>query len=101
MPLTPSLSPLAGRGRGPRSGRVRGRRGQKMQKRGLILLAAATLVLVVMAVVAIATGDRTVNRAGPGEAAFPALAASLGGVGSVGLKRGTVESRIVSDSHDW
>jgi hypothetical protein len=72
-----------------------------MQKRGLIILAAATLVLVVLAVVAIATGDRTVSRAGPGEAAFPALAGKLGEVASVGLKRGILELTFVRDGDDW
>ena len=61
-----------------------------MQQRGLIVLAVATLVFVVMAAVTIATGDRGVGRAAPGERAFPALAAEFGDVTSVGLKRGSL-----------
>ena len=45
-----------------------------MQKRHLIPLAAATVVLVALAIVALAVGDRGVSRAAPGERAFPGLA---------------------------
>jgi Domain of unknown function (DUF4340) len=72
-----------------------------MQGRGLILLAVATLVLVVLAVVAIATGDRTVSRSAPGQAALPALAGKLGEVASVGLKRGALELTFVRDGDGW
>jgi hypothetical protein len=72
-----------------------------MQKRGLILLAVATLVVVVLAVAAIATGDRTVSRAAHGEAALPALAGKLGEVASVGLKRGALELTFVRDGDGW
>jgi hypothetical protein len=72
-----------------------------MQKRGLILLAAATSVLVLLAVVAVATGDRGVSRAAPGERAFPALAAKLGDVGSVGLKRQALSLTFVRDHDYW
>src|SRR3984893_14204215 len=72
-----------------------------MQRRGLILLAAATLVLVALAVVAIATGDRTVSRAAPGAAALPALAGNLGEVASVGLKRSGLELTFVRDGDGW
>jgi hypothetical protein len=72
-----------------------------MQKRGLIFLAAATLVLVALAVVAIATGDRTVSRAAPGEAALPGLAGKLGEVASVGLKHSALELTFVRDGDSW
>jgi len=72
-----------------------------MQQRGLILLATATAVLVVLAAVAIATSDRTVSRAGPGARAFPALAAKLGDVGSVGIKRSTLSLTFVRDGDNW
>jgi hypothetical protein len=72
-----------------------------MQKRGLILLAVATLVVVVLAVAAIATGDRTVSRAAPGEAALPALAGKLSEVASVGLKRSALELTFVRDGDGW
>jgi hypothetical protein len=72
-----------------------------MQKRGLILLAAATLVLVVLALVAITTGDRTVSRAAHREAALPDLAGKLGEVASVGLKRSALELTFVRDGDGW
>ena len=72
-----------------------------MQPRGLILLTAATAALVVLAVVAIATGDRTISRAAPGARAFPALAAKLGDVGSVGIKRNTLSLTFVRDGDNW
>jgi hypothetical protein len=72
-----------------------------MQKRGLILLAAAALALVVLAVVAIATGDRGVSRAAPGARAFPALAEKLGDVSSVGIKRNALSLTFVRDGDNW
>jgi hypothetical protein len=72
-----------------------------MQKQGLILLAAATSVLVLLAVVTVATGDRGVGRATPGERAFPALAAKLGEVSSVGLKRQALSLTFVRDNDYW
>jgi len=72
-----------------------------MQNRGLILLAAATAALVVLAVVAIATGDRGVSRAAPGERAFPALVAKLGDVSSVGIKRNALALTFVRDGDNW
>ena len=72
-----------------------------MQKRGLILLATATLVLVVLAVVAVATGDRTVSRAAPGEAALPGLAGKLGEAASVVVKRSGLELTFVRDGDGW
>jgi hypothetical protein len=72
-----------------------------MQKRGFLLLAAATVVLVVLAIVAIATGDRGVSRAAPGERAFPALAAKLGDVGAVGIKRNALSLTFVRDGDTW
>ena len=72
-----------------------------MQERGLIILGAATLALVVLAVVAIATGDRGVSRAAPGERALPALATKLGDVGSVGIKRSALSLTFVRDGDNW
>src|SRR6516164_6552463 len=72
-----------------------------MQQRGVILLAAATAVLVVLAAVAIATGDRTVSRAAPGARAFPELAAKLGDVASVGVKRNALSLTFVRDGDNW
>jgi hypothetical protein len=72
-----------------------------MQKRGFILLAAATLALLILAIVAIASGDRGVSRAAPGERALPALAAKLGEVGSVGIKRNALSLTFVRDGDNW
>src|SRR5207253_4243403 len=72
-----------------------------MQPRGLILLAAATLVLVALAVAALATGDRTVSRAAPGETALPVLAGKLDQVALVGLKRSALELTFVRDGDGW
>ena len=72
-----------------------------MQKQGLILLAAATLALVVLAVVAIATGDRGVSRAAPGEPALPGLAAELGDVTSVGIRRSALTLTFVREGDSW
>ena len=58
-----------------------------MQKRSLILLASATVVLVAIAIVVLVSGDRGVSRAAPGQPAFPALAAKLGEVASVTVSR--------------
>ena len=54
-----------------------------MQKRSLILLASATVILVALAIFALAFGDRGVSRAAPGERAFPALAAKLDDIASM------------------
>ena len=72
-----------------------------MQKRGLILLAAATVALVVLAIVALATGDRGVSRAAPGERAFPALAAKLGEVASVAITRNGFDLTLIRDGDSW
>src|SRR5215472_3759882 len=72
-----------------------------MQKRGLVFLIAATLALVVLAVIAIATGDRGVSRAAPGERALPGLATRLGDVGSAGIKRNALSLTFVRDGDNW
>jgi hypothetical protein len=72
-----------------------------MQKQGLIILAAATLALVVLAVVAIVTGDRGVSRAAPGERALPALSAKLDDIGAVGIKRSALSLTFVRDGDNW
>jgi hypothetical protein len=72
-----------------------------MQKRGLIILAAATLALVVLAVVAIATGDRGISRAAPGERALPGLSAKLNDIAAVGIKRSALSLTFVRDGDNW
>ncbi len=72
-----------------------------MQTRNLTLLAAATVVLVVAAVIAMATGDRAVSHAAPGGPAIPALAAELGEVASVRVWRDGVNLMLVRDGDSW
>jgi hypothetical protein len=72
-----------------------------MQKRSLILLASATVVLVVIAIVVLASGDRGVSRAAPGQPAFPALAAKLGDVASVTVSRNGTTMTLIRDGDSW
>jgi hypothetical protein len=72
-----------------------------MQKRSLILLASATAVLVAIAIVVLATGDRGVSRAAPGQPAFPALAAKLGDVASVTVSRNGTTMTLIRDGDSW
>lgn len=72
-----------------------------MQKRYLIPLAAATLVLVAIAIIAIASGDRGVSRAAPGERAFPGLAAKLADVASVTVVRSGSTVTLIRDGDSW
>src|SRR5215469_15716402 len=58
-----------------------------MQRRGLILLAAAAAVGAALAIVGVASGDRYASRIVAERPVFPALAGELGNVSSVGLKR--------------
>ena len=72
-----------------------------MQKRGLVLLGAATVVLVALAVVALATSGRGVSRAAPGERALPTLAARLADVAAVGLVRSGLTVTFIRDGDNW
>jgi uncharacterized protein DUF4340 len=72
-----------------------------MQKRHLISLTAATVVLVGLAIAVLAAGDRGVSRAAPGERAFPALAARLGDVASVMVVRNGSDLTFVRDGDSW
>jgi hypothetical protein len=72
-----------------------------MQKRHLIPLAAATVVLVALAVVTLAVGDRGVSRAAPGERAFPALAGKLGDIASVTVSRNGSTMTFIRDGDSW
>lgn len=72
-----------------------------MQKRSLILLASATVVLVALAIVALASGDRGVSRAMPGERAVPGLAAKLGEVASIAVWREGSTLTFVRDGDSW
>ena len=72
-----------------------------MQKRHLIPLAAATAVLVLLAIAALATGDRGVSRAAPGVRAFPSLAARLGEVASVSVVRNGSTVTLIREGDSW
>jgi Domain of unknown function (DUF4340) len=72
-----------------------------MQKRHLIPLAVATVVLVALAIVTLAVGDRGVSRAAPGERAFPALAGKLGDVASVTVSRNGSTMTFIRDGDSW
>ncbi len=72
-----------------------------MQSRSLILLASATAVLVAIAIVVLASGDRGVSRAAPGQPAFPALAAKLGDVASVTVSRNGTTMTLIRDGDSW
>jgi hypothetical protein len=72
-----------------------------MQSRSLISLALATAVLVAIAIVVLASGDRGVSRAAPGQPAFPALAAKLGDVASVTVSREGTMMTLIRDGDSW
>jgi hypothetical protein len=72
-----------------------------MQKRHLIPLAVATAVLVALAIVTLAVGDRGVSWAAPGERAFPALAGRLGDVASVMVSRNGSTMTFIRDGDSW
>ena len=72
-----------------------------MQKRSVILLAAAAAICVALAAAALATGDRGVSRPGPAARAFPPLAAQLGEVASVGLRRSDLTIDFTRRGDDW
>ena len=72
-----------------------------MQKRHLIPLAAATVVLVALAIVTLSLGDRGVSRASPGERAFPALAGKLGDITSIMVSRNGSTMTFIRDGDSW
>ena len=72
-----------------------------MRARSLILLASATAALVAIAIVVLASGDRGVSRAAPGQSAFPALAARLGDVASVTVSRDGTTMTLIRDGDNW
>jgi hypothetical protein len=72
-----------------------------MHARSLILLASATAALVAIAIVVLASGDRGVSRAAPGQSAFPALAAGLGDVASVTVSRDGTPMTLIRDGDNW
>src|SRR5215467_7530185 len=72
-----------------------------MQPRSLTLLVTATILLVAMALVVLASGDRTVSRATPGQQAFPGLAAKLADVKLVTVSRSGATMTLIRDGDRW
>jgi hypothetical protein len=72
-----------------------------MHARSLILLASATAALAVIAIAVLASGDRGVSRAAPGQSAFPALTARLGDVVSVTVSRNGTTMTLIRDGDNW
>jgi hypothetical protein len=72
-----------------------------VRRNGFLALAGATFVLLLLAIVATATGERAATRAPPGERAFPALAARLGDVVSIGLVRQGMRLDFVRVGKRW
>ena len=72
-----------------------------MQKRHLIPLAVATLVLVAVAVATLATGDRGVSLAAPGMRALPTLAGKLADVASVSVVHNGSTVTLIRDGDSW
>jgi hypothetical protein len=72
-----------------------------MHARSLILLASATAALAVIAIAVLASSDRGVSRAAPGQSAFPALAARLGDVASVTVSRDGTTMTLIRDGDNW
>jgi hypothetical protein len=72
-----------------------------MQSRSLILLASATVVLVAIAIIVLASGDRGVSRVAPGQPAFPALGAKLGDVASATVSRNGTTMTLIRDGDSW
>jgi hypothetical protein len=72
-----------------------------LQKRHLIPLSSATLVLVVLAIVAVVSGEHGVSQAAPNQRAFPALATKLGDVASVIVSRNGSAMTFTRDGDGW
>jgi hypothetical protein len=72
-----------------------------MRQRSVLPLACATVVLVVLAIVTLATGDRGVSRAAPNVRAFPALADRLGDVASVAVSRDGSTMTFIRNGDGW
>ena len=71
-----------------------------MQQRSFLGLLAATVVLVAVAIVVLAAGDRMASPA-PGERALPGLAANLGDLAWVGLSRGQTKIDFAAVNGRW
>ena len=72
-----------------------------MQRRGFLWLSGATLVLLVLAIVALATGNGGVSRAAPGERALPGLGPRLGDLAWMRLTRGATKMDFAQIGKEW
>jgi hypothetical protein len=72
-----------------------------VRQRNFLALAGTTLVLMLLAIVATATGEHAATRMPPGARAFPALAARLGDIVSVSLVRRGLRLDFVREGKGW
>jgi hypothetical protein len=72
-----------------------------MQKRSLILLVTATVLLVAVAIAGLATSGSGVSRAGSDQSAFPRLADKLGQVAVVAVERTGLKLTFVRAGDNW
>jgi Domain of unknown function (DUF4340) len=72
-----------------------------MQKRHLTLLAAATVVLVALAIAAVATSGSGISRAKSDQIGFPGLGDKLGQVAAVAVERAGLHLTFVRDGDKW
>jgi hypothetical protein len=72
-----------------------------VRNRSFLALAGASLVLAAGALVTVATGEHAATHVPPGTRAFPALAARLGEVTSVGIVRRGLRLDFVREGRRW
>jgi hypothetical protein len=72
-----------------------------MQRRSFLILASATLAILVLAIVAAATGNRGVTRPAANSKALPQLAARLGDLTWIRLARGGTSANFARVGSDW
>ncbi len=72
-----------------------------MQRRNLIVLMIAAAAMVVLAGLALALGNRRIDRASSDQRALPALAARLGDVASVEIRRSGLDLTFARDGENW
>lgn len=72
-----------------------------MRARSFVILAGATVILAIGAIVATATGEHAETHVPPGTRAFPALAARLGEVTAVGIVRKGARLDFVREGKGW
>jgi hypothetical protein len=72
-----------------------------MQRRGFLILLGATVVLVVLALVAALGGDRNVVRVAPNERALPGLGPKLGDLAWLRLTHGATKINFAQIGGQW